>query len=64
MERTDEKKIILCGTDKKKLKRKLKGDSDDDSEDDTFSKPGKSSKLKRPYKKSPACSSSSSKKRH
>lgn len=61
MEHTDEKKIILCGTDKKIHKRKLKGESDDDSDDDTFSKTGKSSKVKRPYKKSPACSS---KKRH
>lgn len=61
MEHTDKKKIILCGTDKKKLNRKLKGDGDDDSDDDTFGKTGKSSKLKRPYKKLPACSS---KKRH
>lgn len=57
VEQRDEKKIILCGI----VKKKSKGDSNDDSDDDTFSTKGKSFKSKKPYTKSPSCSS---KKKH
>ncbi|XP_050237949.1 protein DAMAGED DNA-BINDING 2 [Mercurialis annua] len=50
VEEKDEKKIIICGNDEKKYKRKSKGESDDDS-DGGFKSKGKSSKFKKAVSK-------------
>ncbi|KAJ4834688.1 DNA damage-binding protein 2 [Turnera subulata] len=46
VEPKDERKIIFCGTDEKKFKRKFGGESDDDSDDDGCGSKGKNLKSK------------------